>query len=438
VILDESVYKQRRTAFLSQMKTDSIAVVLSASQKIRSNDTEFPYRQDSDFYYLTGFKEDNAVLVFVKEKKVTKEILFVQKRDKNLELWTGKRLGQEGAKERFDLDKVFISEKFLENFNRYVLNKKSLYIDLFSEDERIVEIKDTLQELQQVRSTNSIPKEFLHVREISQQMRAIKTPFEIELIKKALEITKKAHIRVMQMPKEGLFEYELQAEYEYVFKKNGAYSDAYTTIIAGGNNGNTLHYIDNSKKLQVGELILIDAGCEYEMYASDITRTIPVSGKFTQAQKEIYQLVLNTELRIIDNIKEGVLRSDLQMMARESLCEGMVSLGILKGDSKELLKENKDKEYFPHGIGHWMGIDVHDPCPYKDSEGNEIPLQAGMVMTVEPGLYLPLDDEKLPEKYRGIAVRIEDDILVKEEGCENLSSSIVKSIEEIESLYSRI
>ena len=277
----------------------------------------------------------------------------------------------------------------------------------------------------------------LHVKKITQSMRAIKTPVEIELIKKALSITKEAHHKVMSMQKSGMFEYELQAVYEYEFKKNGAYSDAYTTIIAGGDNGNTLHYINNSEILKEGELILIDAGCEFEMYASDITRTIPVNGKFSEAQKEIYELVLQTELKVIEAIKEGVLRTDLQMMARESLCEGMVALGILKGDVKELIKEEKDKRYFPHGIGHWMGIDVHDPCPYKDKKGKELPLQAGMVMTIEPGLYLPLDDVDLPQKYRGIAVRIEDDILVIKEGYENLSCGIAKSVAEIEELYSR-
>ena len=438
MIIQESVYKQRRTAFLKEMQPFSIAVLLSAQQKVRSNDTEYPYRQDSDFYYLTGFMEDNAILLLVKGKKSTKEIFFVQKKNKELELWTGKRLGKEAAQECFDVDNVLTSDKFLEKLDKHLLNKKILYIDLFSEEKRLTEIKEKLKALQQVRSAGFIPKELLHVRDITQAMRAIKSDLEIEIITKALAITQEAHHKVMQMPKIGLFEYQLQAEYEYHFKKNGAYSDAYTTIVAGGDNGNTLHYISNSQQLQDGELVLIDAGCEYGMYASDITRTIPINGRFSKAQKEIYELVLKVELKVIEAIKEGVLRSSLQMMARESLCEGMVALGILEGEVKELLKENKDRRYFPHGIGHWMGIDVHDPCPYKDKEGNEIPLQAGMVMTVEPGLYFPLDDESLPKEYRGIAVRIEDDILVTKEGYKNLSCGIAKSVEEIEALYSFI
>ena len=441
--MNEQIYKSRREDFLGKMKRSSVALLFSATQKTRSNDTQFPYRQDSDFYYLTGFREDNAVLVLIKGKNSVKEILFVQKKDKTLELWTGKRLGREDAKERFDMDKIYTSENFESKLKKILPNKKRVYLDLFCEEKKLLHpqstsyVKEIIKEISHSKSAKYTPKELLHVRDISQKMRAVKTPVEIELIKKALSITKEAHHKVMAMQKSGKLEYELQALYEYEFKKNGAYSDAYTTIIAGGDNGNTLHYIDNSKVLQEGELILIDAGCEYEMYASDITRTIPVNGKFSQAQREIYELVLKTELKVIEAIKEGVLRSDLQMMARESLCEGMVEFGILNGDVKELIKENKDKAYFPHGIGHWMGLDVHDPCPYKDKKGKEIALLAGMVLTIEPGLYLPLNDENIPEKYRGIAVRIEDDILVTKEGYENLSSEIVKTVSEIEFLYSR-
>jgi len=432
--MDEQIYKSRREDFLVQMKKSSVALLFSATQKTRSNDTEYPYRQDSDFYYLTGFKEDNAILVLLKGEKSVKEILFVQKKDKSLELWTGKRLGIEGAKERFDVDTVCTSESFEKKLKKILQSKKRVYLDLFSEEKKLLHAKCPEGVKDFIKKSSM---KLLHVKKITQSMRAIKTPVEIELIKKALSITKEAHHKVMSMQKSGLFEYELQAVYEYEFKKNGAYSDAYTTIIAGGDNGNTLHYINNSEILKEGELILIDAGCEFEMYASDITRTIPVSGKFSAAQKEIYELVLQTELKVIEAIKEGVLRSDLQMMARESLCEGMVALGILKGDVKELIKEEKDKRYFPHGIGHWMGIDVHDPCPYKDKKGKELPLQAGMVMTIEPGLYLPLDDVDLPQKYRGIAVRIEDDILVTKEGYENLSCGVAKSVAQIEELYSR-
>ena len=430
----DTLYKQRRANYLLQMGKKSVALFFSAPQRVRSNDTHFPYRQDSDFYYLSGFKEDNAVLVLIKEKNKTQEILFVQKKDPKLELWTGKRLGKVAANECFSYDKVYENEQFDKKFKKVVEGKKILYFDLFSEEKKLLHVKDLLQEIVNKKGEKQTPKEFLHVRDIAHKMRLIKTEDEISLMRHALEITKEAHHKVMALKKEGLYEYELQALFEYEFRKNGAYSDAYTTIVAGGNNGNTLHYIENAQKLKTGDLILIDAGCEYEMYASDITRTIPVDGKFTQAQKEIYELVLETEIKVIEAIKEGELRSELQKIARESLCTGMVALGILQGEVATLIKENKDRVYFPHGIGHWIGLDVHDTCPYKDKKAKEIPLQAGMVLTIEPGLYLPADDEALPVQYRGIAVRIEDDILVTKEGYENLSAGIFKSIEDIESL----
>lgn len=262
-------------------------------------------------------------------------------------------------------------------------------------------------------------------------MRLIKSKAEIKLIKRALQITKKAHHKAMKISAKLQYEYELQANIEYVFKKNGAYSDAYTSIVACGNSANTLHYINNDKKLVTGELILIDAGCEYEYYVSDITRTIPVSGEYTKAQSEVYEMVLLVQKEIIKMIKPNVFRSTLQKKSEELLCKGMIELGILQGDMKMLLKEKAYKKYYPHGIGHWMGIDVHDPSPYKNQNGKEIPLQLGMVMTIEPGIYLDKEDKDIPKKYRGIGIRIEDDILVTKNGYENLSKEIVKERENI-------
>ena len=267
-----------------------------------------------------------------------------------------------------------------------------------------------------------------------EKMRLIKSDSEIELIKKAISITKEAHHRSMAISKKLHYEYQLQAEIEYIFKKEGAYSDAYTSIVASGNNANTLHYISNDKPLKATDLILIDAGCEYNYYASDITRTIPVSGRFTKEQKDIYNLVLDVQKKVIKMIKPDVLRSDLQKYTQKMLCSGLVELGILHGDVKKLLKKGVIKKYYPHGIGHWMGLDVHDSAPYKDKKGKEIPLKDGMVLTIEPGLYLSKDDKDIPKCYRGIGVRIEDDILVTKDGCINLSSAIAKEIKDIEAI----
>ncbi|HIC43677.1 MAG TPA: Xaa-Pro dipeptidase, partial [Sulfurimonas sp.] len=232
-------------------------------------------------------------------------------------------------------------------------------------------------------------------------------------------------------------EYEIQAIIEYIFKKEGSFHDAYGSIVAGGNNANTLHYIENSMKLKEGDLMLIDAGCEWNYYASDITRTAPISGKYSKPQQALYEGILDVQERIISSIKPGVSKQDLQANSEILLAGVMSDLGILKGSMDEIMDKKLYKKYYPHGIGHWMGLDVHDNCPYKDEKGNEVPLAEGMVLTVEPGLYLPLDDLEIPEEYRGIGIRTEDDILVTSKGFENLSSGIAKTVEEIEAMCKR-
>ena len=423
-MIEEKEYKQRRDILAKQLPKKSVSILLSSTCKRRSNDTEYPYRQDSNFYYLTGFKEDNAALVFIKKNKSVQTILFVQKKDATMELWNGKRLGKKEAKKVFEVDKVYVTCTLEEKLGKFLENKQRVLYDFDSDNEML----QTIKRLGKKCKIHEDVAPFIH------KMRLLKSPSEIRLIKKALEITKEAHHQVMQMKKSGKFEYQIQAEIEYIFKKNGAYSDAYTTIVASGNNVNTLHYIQNDKRFREGELILIDAGCEYEYYASDITRTIPVDKKFTKAQKEIYTLVLDVQKKIIKMIAPGVLRSDLQKKSEELLCEGMIALGILDGDAQELMKNKTHKKYYPHGIGHWMGIDVHDQAPYRYENAQEIPLQKGMVLTIEPALYFHENDMDIPLKYRGIGVRIEDNILVTQKGYTNLSQEILKEIKDIENI----
>jgi Xaa-Pro aminopeptidase len=427
-MIQEKEYKFRRNTLAKKLSKNSIAVLYSAEEKTRSNDTQYPYRQDSNFYYLTGFKESNSALVIIKKKNKYKSILFVQKKDKELELWTGKRLGKKDAKKRFDIDKVYISKKINKKIKKFLIDKKSLYYDFKS-------ITKSVEKLIKLSSNISNKKDISPEVEV---MRLIKSSSEINLIQKAINITKEAHHYAMSKEKFGKREYELQADIEYVFKKNGAYSDAYTSIVACANSANTLHYISNNQLMQNNELILIDAGCEYDYYASDITRTIPVNGKFTLAQTQIYQLVLDTQLKIIDMIKPDVMRTLLQEKTEFLLTEGLVKLGILKGDVKKLIKNKKHKTYYPHGIGHWMGLDVHDNAPYTYKDKKEIPLKQGMVLTIEPGLYLNKNDKNIPKKYRGIGIRIEDDILITKDGYKNLSKDIVKNISDIESLMGTV
>ncbi|OHE10237.1 MAG: xaa-pro aminopeptidase [Sulfurimonas sp. RIFOXYD12_FULL_33_39] len=423
-MIKESEYKKRRDSLVKKMSDNSIGVIFSAKYTTRSHDTQHPYRQDSNFYYLSGFKEDNAVLIFLKEKNRIKTVLFVQKKDKLLELWSGERLGEKKAKKRFLVDKVYSRDDFKRKFKEYIRGKKTIYCELSSKK------SDVKKVLELTKDFNAKENIALMV----QKMRLIKSVSEIELIKESIAITAKAHHRAMIVNKKDKYEYDLQAEIEHEFKTNGAYSDAYTSIVACGNSANTLHYIQNNKPLLEGELILIDAGCEHNYYASDITRTIPVSGQYTQPQRELYNLVLETQLKIISMIKPKVKRSALQTSAEEMLTKGMIELGILKGEYKKLIRLQMHKKYYPHGIGHWMGIDVHDMAPYKDAKDREIPLKKGMVLTIEPGLYIDKSDKSVPKKYRGIGIRIEDNILVTKDGYENLSSAIAKSIDKIEAI----
>lgn len=423
-MIRESEYKKRRDKLSTKLSKNSLGVVFSGTYRTRSNDTEFPFRQDSNFYYLTGFREDNACLIFVKKKKKTQTILLVEKKDKTKELWTGKRLGKVEAKRRFLVDKVSTYDKLSDILKEKILEKSTIYYDFNLDYSKVKILKRYSKDLN---AHKNIAKPI-------EAMRLLKSKAEVQLIKDALLITKEAHHHSMKLSAKLQFEYELQAEIEYIFKKRAAFSDAYTSIVACGNAANTLHYISNNQKLVHGELILIDAGCEYNYYASDITRTIPVSGKFSAAQKELYEMILDVQLTVINMIKPGLKRSELQKKSEELLCEGLVNLGILKGEPKKLIKKKIHKKYYPHGIGHWMGIDVHDQCPYKDKKGDDIPLEKGMVMTIEPGIYIDKNDTSVPKKYRGIGIRIEDDILVTDSGFENLSQSIAKTVAEIESI----
>ncbi len=424
-MIKESEYRKRRDRLFSKLSKHSVGVLFSSGYKTRSNDTEYPFRQDSNFYYLSGFLEDSSCLVFIKKNKKTKTILFVAKKDKTQELWNGKRLGVDAAKKRFLVDEVYEYGELNSKLKEYIKDKKALYYDFKLDYSKVKVLKRYSKEVQS----------FDNISSLVQKMRLIKSNSEIELIKKAISITKDAHHKAMSRVSSLKYEHQLQAEIEYEFKRQGSYSDAYTSIVACGNSANTLHYIDNNQRLKKGELILIDAGCEYKYYASDITRTIPVDGTYSPAQKKLYNMVLKTQLQIIKMIKPGVKRSELQQKAVKLLSKGMINFGILKGPLNKVIKNELYKKYYPHGIGHWMGIDVHDEAPYKYENGKEIPLKPGMVLTIEPGIYIDENDKDVPKKYRGIGIRIEDDILVTKNGCKNLSRKIAKTVEEVESFW---
>lgn len=435
--MNEIHFLNRRAKLLTMME-EGVAIITSAPTQSRSNDTEFPYRQNSDFYYLCGFNEDNSVLVLIKTPNASKTILFVEAHNAEHALWNGARLGVDGARERFSVDEVHDIAVYGEMIKELLREHINLYIDLYNDSVRLIEAKAAAQSLH---STRGVKRHIRSIRDVTyliRTLRLIKSPEEIETIKKAIAITAEAHHSAMQMCRAGMREYQLQAQMNYVFLNNGAMSEAYGAIVAGGNNANTLHYVDNRDELRDGELVLIDAACEWELYASDITRTFPINGKFSDPQREVYNAVLDVQLRVIEAIRVGVKRDWLQTYSEELLCDALIKLGVLSGERESLMEAKEHKKYAPHGIGHWMGLDVHDPCPYVDEEGESLAFMAGMVMTIEPGLYFRSDDESVPQAFRGIGIRIEDNILVTEEGYENLSAMIAKSVEEIEGMCNQL
>ncbi|MDD4854523.1 MAG: aminopeptidase P N-terminal domain-containing protein [Sulfuricurvum sp.] len=431
--MNETHYQARRQKLLDSIE-EGIIVLSSSPLQTRSNDTEYPYRQNSDFYYLSGFEEANALLVLVKTKEFEKTVLFVEPNSDEFALWNGARLGVEGALKRFLVDEVHSIFEYTNHIKEILREHIALYFDFNDDSNHLKLAQKSAKELRESRGVKRYIRTFHDVTHLTRTMRLIKSFEEIDKIRHAISLTASAHHEAMKRCKNGMQEFELQACMSYVFLSNGAVSEAYGAIVAGGNNANTLHYINNRDVLKEGDLVLIDAACEWELYASDITRTFPVNGKFSDAQREVYEKVLDVQLRIIEAMKPNVKRDWLQRYSEELLCQALIDLGILSGEVNALIEAKAHKKYAPHGIGHWMGLDVHDPCPYVDDRGESLVFCAGMVMTIEPGIYIRADDESVAEKYRGIGVRIEDNILITAEGCENLSSMIAKTVDEIEEM----
>ncbi len=434
--MKNNIYKDRRQKVLAQMDM-GIALIPSASMQTRSNDTEFPFRQDSNFYYLTGFNEPDALLLLSKSKKGSKSVLFLRERDPEMEMWVGERLGVEPACKTLDVDEAYDIKALESELPKLLEGSHQLYLDTFKDNDYIHSVKKVCEELSHIRTVDVSPRSYIHLNTLLEKMRLYKDEYETEQIRKAIAITTQAHHAAMAMVKPGMKEYEIQALIEYIFKKNGSEHDAYGSIVAGGNNANTLHYVENRELLKDGDMMLIDAGCEWDYYASDITRTTPINGKFSKPQQALYEGILDVQEKIIRSIKPGVSKQQLQENSELLLAQVMLDLGILKGSLDAIIENRTHKKYYPHGIGHWMGLDVHDTCPYKDENGKEVQFEPGMILTVEPAIYLPRDDLEIPEAYRGIGIRTEDNILVTGSGYENLSYEIAKSVEEIEKMCAR-
>jgi Xaa-Pro aminopeptidase len=432
--MKQSEFKKRRKQLMQRIGEGNIALIASASMHARNRDVNYPFRQDSDFYYLTGFNEPDALAVFVPGRTRGEYILFCREFDAKKALWEGAHSGLEGATSHYDADDAFPIDDLDDILPGLLENKTKVFYPMGSNLELDHNLLEWINHIRnQSRSGIIAPGELVSIALILHEMRLFKSTEELKLMRRAAEISALAHIKAMKSCKPGLYEYQIEAEIIHHFIDNGLRSVAYPSIIAGGKNACTLHYTQNNSKLKNGDLLLIDAGAECDHYAADITRTFPISGRFNEAQKQLYQLVLDAQTAALEQIKPGLPWNSAHDASVEVLTQGLLDLGLLKGKLKKLIKDEKYKQFYMHRIGHWLGMDVHDVGDYKIKDKWRL-LEAGMVLTVEPGLYIPPDCKSVDEKWRGIGIRIEDDVLITPTGHEILTSGVPKSIADIEAL----
>lgn len=431
-------YQQRRERLMKKIDHGT-AIFRSAPNAVMHNDVEYVFRQDSDFFYLTGFNESEAVAVIAPHHPEHRFILFVQPKDPEKETWTGYRHGVEGAKERFGADEAYPINELDEKLAQYLEKADRIYYHLGRDrsfNEKIFSHWQKLLAGYPKRGTGPVAIEDSNF--ILHPMRLIKSPTELNLMRQATAISAEAHNRAREFAQVGQYEYQIQAEIEHTFRLKGGIGPAYPSIVASGTNACILHYIENDCQIQKDDLLLIDAGCSYGYYNGDITRTFPISGKFTPEQKTIYEIVLEAQLKAIEQVQPGKPYNEFHDTAVRVIVEGLKELGLLIGDTEEIIKEEKYKPFYMHRTGHWLGLDVHDAGLYKCGEETWQTLQPSHVLTVEPGIYIspnitPVEGQpEVPEKWRGIGIRIEDDVLVTVDGHEILTSAVPKHIEDLE------
>ncbi len=427
------MHEHRRKAFMEKI-AGGIAIFPSALQAMRTHSTEYRYRQDANFYYLTGFEEPEAVCVIAPDHPEHQYVLFVRPRAPEQEVWTGKRAGVEGAKERFGADEAYPIEEFDEKISEYIGTSERLYYGFGADDafnQKIIEILKGYRRHRLREGTG--PTTLIDPTDLLAGMRLVKDETELGRIRKAVDISVEAHMAAMGAVRPGIYEYELESLIDSIYRKNGGTGPAFLTIVAKGANATTLHYTTNDCQIEDGDMVLIDAGCEYQYYCGDITRTFPANGKFTDPQRAIYQAVLDAQCEIIESLRPGVSIGDPAQKAVEMLTEAMLELGLLVGEKEKIIEEQEYRKFYMHSVGHMLGVEVHDVAKTRDGEEHRT-FQPGMVMTVEPGLYIDPDSEDIPPEYSGIGVRIEDNILVTESGCEVLTAAVPKTIDDIEKL----
>ncbi|MDD1012441.1 Xaa-Pro aminopeptidase [Pseudomonas rubra] len=432
--IPKSEYARRRKALMAQMEPNSIAILPAAAVAIRNRDVEHVYRQDSDFQYLSGFPEPEAVIALIPGREHGEYVLFCRERNPERELWDGLRAGQEGAIGDFGADDAFPITDIDDILPGLIEGRDRVYSAMGSNaefDRHLMEWINVIRS--KARLGAQPPNEFVALDHLLHDMRLYKSAAEVKVMREAAAISARAHVRAMQACRAGLREYSLEAELDYEFRKGGAKMPAYGSIVAAGRNSCILHYQENDALLKDGDLVLIDAGCEIDCYASDITRTFPVSGRFSPEQKAIYELVLKAQEAAFAVIAPGKHWNHAHEATVQVITEGLVALGLLKGQVQELIESEAYRAFYMHRAGHWLGMDVHDVGEYKVG-GQWRVLEPGMALTVEPGIYVGADNQSVAKKWRGIGVRIEDDVVVTKQGCEILTSGVPKTVAEIEAL----
>jgi Xaa-Pro aminopeptidase len=425
-------FRARREKLMKEMGPGSIAVLCTSPVRNRNNDVDDKFRPESNFYYVTGFEEPEAVAVVIPDHPETRFILFVLPRDREKETWTGRRYGVEGAKQRFGADAAFSVEELDARLPKLIENRDRLFYRMGQNHAFDARILAWIEKLRtQVRAGIAAPAQILDPAAILHEHRLFKGPEEAAMLRKAGDVTHEAHLTAMRTARPGAFEFQVEAAVDFTFRMRGGTGPGYPSIVASGPNATTLHYIQNQRRLEGGDLMLLDAGCEYEYYTADVTRTFPVSGHFSDAQRAIYEAVLDAQLAGIEKVKPGLRFQDVHDASTRVLVDRLIQLGILKGNITDCLADGKYKRYFMHRTSHWLGMDVHD-CGNYFVAGESRKMEPGMVLTVEPGLYFNEDDDTVDARWRGIGVRIEDDVLVTEAGCDVLTSAIPKNAADVE------
>ena len=432
--ISKAEFARRRKNLMGMMDKHTVAIIPGAREVTRSRDTEYPFRQNSDLFYLTGFEEPDAVLVLVPGRRQGQVVLFCRERDPDMELWNGYRLGPEGAVAYLGVDDAFPIDDLDEILPGLIEGTQRIYYSMGHDDvfdQRVMGWVNQIRKL--VRTGAAPPADFTDLAFLLHEQRLIKSAAEVRVMRKAGEISAAAHVRAMQECQPGRYEYHLEAAIQHTFAEHGARFPAYNSIVGSGANACVLHYTENASKMRAGDLVLIDAGCEYQGYAADITRTFPVSGQFSTEQRAIYDVVLEAQRAAIAKVRPGNTWNQPHDATVRVITRGLIKLGLLRGKERELIKAEAYRDFYMHRAGHWLGLDVHDVGEYR-VDGRWRQLEPGMVLTIEPGIYIAADNTKVPKRWRGIGVRIEDDVVVTEQGCDVLTGDVPKRADEIEAL----